>query len=377
MTSPNLPLYVFIGTKAQYIKTAPLLHRFESANISYFLIDSGQHGAFSPDLRHQLGIKEPDIVFATEGNISTVFEAAIWFSKYLLKGLLNRRWLQRSVFPLGRGICVVHGDTPSTLLAVLLARLYGVKVAHIEAGLRSYRWLKPFPEEIIRIICMHLSHILFASSDWAAENLRNMGIKGRVINTRQNSGIESLYYALELATPGPTPEPYAIMTIHRVETLLSRKSLRLLVKWAEHISESIPVRFILHDPTRKRLEQNGLMPRLTTNPQISVEPLLPYPQFIQSLNQAQFVLTDGGSVQEECYYLGVPCLVLRSETERKEGIGENARLSNFDDRDLEIFLNEFASLRRTKLVRNNEPSVCVFNELMRCIMGNLAPTNAP
>ena len=367
MNSPNLPIYVLIGTKAQYIKTAPLLRRFESANISYFLIDSGQHGTFSPDLRHQLGIKEPDIVFATKGNISTVFEAAIWLSKYLLKGLLNRRWLRRTVFPLGRGICVVHGDTPSTLLAVVLARLDGVKVAHIEAGLRSYRWLKPFPEEIIRVICMHLSHLLFAPSDWAANNLRDMGVKGRVINTRQNSGIESLYYALDRATSAPMPEPYAIMTVHRVETLLSRDRLSLVVKWAEYISEKFPVRFILHDPTQKRLEKIGLMTRLTTNPRISLEPLLPYPQFIQSLNQAQFVLTDGGSIQEECYYLGVPCLVLRSETERQEGIGGNARVSTFGERDLERFLKEFASLRRTKLVKNYEPSVCVFNELMRFI----------
>jgi len=113
--------HVFIGTKAQYIKTAPLLRLLQEQNIKYNLIDSGQHAAFAPDLRRELGVKEPDVVLRSPGNIKTVAEAGFWFLRYILFALFRPRFVRREIFKNKPGICIIHGDTPSTLLALVSA----------------------------------------------------------------------------------------------------------------------------------------------------------------------------------------------------------------------------------------------------------------
>jgi len=216
------PIYVLIGTKAQYIKTAPLLRLMQDQAIDYVLIDSGQHAEFTKPLRKELLVKEPDAVLADSGNIKSVFVAAMWFAKYSLIFLFGRRYLERKVFTRGRGICILHGDTPSTLLGLMLAKRTRQKIVHIESGLRSYNIWKPFPEELVRVICMRFSDLLFAPSDWAFENLRKMKLGGEVVNVRQNTNVEAMYFSLAQTSRDADTLPFALMTIHRVETILSK-----------------------------------------------------------------------------------------------------------------------------------------------------------
>jgi UDP-N-acetylglucosamine 2-epimerase len=96
-------------------------------------------------------------------------------------GLLRPAHVRSALFRGAGGICLVHGDTPTTLLAVVLARRAGLRVAHVEAGLRSYDYLNPFPEELIRVLVMRWSHVLFAPSAWAAANLERMGLGARCV----------------------------------------------------------------------------------------------------------------------------------------------------------------------------------------------------
>lgn len=197
----TMPVYVLIGTKAQYIKTAPLLRIMQARQLDYVLIDTGQHAEFNQRLRRDLEIKEPDVLLADGGNIKTVGSAMRWFARQIFMIFFGLKHLGQRVFFKGQGICVIHGDTLSTLIGLVLAKRAGQKVAHIESGLRSYNLFKPFPEEIIRIICMHWSDLLFAPSDWARSNLRKMGIRGDVVNTGQNTSIEALYFSLEKRPP--------------------------------------------------------------------------------------------------------------------------------------------------------------------------------
>lgn len=365
MNTIDLQFHVFIGTKAQYIKTAPLLRLMQKRGISYNLIDSGQHASFSPELRKELGIKEPDACLESKGNIKTVKELVLWFTRYLLFSLFSPSLLRQDIFRGRDGICIIHGDTPSTLLALLLAKRAGLRVAHIEAGLRSFNVLKPFPEEIIRIICMHCSDYLFAPSDWAYQNIARMQVKGKTFNVHQNTNVEALYYSFTQA-PKTLHEStkYCLMTIHRVETVLKRRRLRFVVELAERIAQQIVVFFVLHDPTRKKLQEFGWIKRITNNPNIKASGLIAHADFLSLLSGAEFVVTDGGSIQEESFYLDVPCLSMRTETERQEGIGANVQLSNFDQATVDNFLSGYDRFRSGKRIQNHKPSAHILHALL-------------
>ena len=361
----RLPIYVFIGTKAQYIKTAPLLRLMQAAGVPYFLIDSGQHAAFAAVLRKEFDIKEPDAALRSNGDIKTVTEAAMWFLQNLGKAILRPRQLRREIFPQGPGICLIHGDTPSTLLALILAKRAGMKIAHIEAGLRSFNILKPFPEELVRVICMRFSDFLFCPSDWAFENLKKMKTRGKTYNVKQNTNVEALNYSLLKSSGEPeVTSPYCLLTVHRVETILNRKRLTFVVELAERIAKERQVVFVLHEPTRKKLVDFGLIDRIQSNANINSFGLVDHGTFLNLIASAEYVISDGGSIQEECYYLDAPCLVMRSETERMEGLDGNVRLGDFDPASIDDFLANFATLRTGTRVKNAEPSKRILEVIM-------------
>lgn len=359
------PIYVFLGTKAQYIKTAPLMRLLQERKIDYCLIDSGQHAAFTKSLRKELGVKEPDVVLADRGNIKSVFAATLWFAKYALIFLFGRRYLEREIFVRDRGICFLHGDTPSTLLGLMLAKRTRQKVVHIEAGLRSHNILKPFPEELIRIICMWYSDILLAPSAWAYDNIKKMGVRGIAHNVGQNTNVEALYFSLGQHPANSPQRPYCMMTIHRVETILSRRRLSRVVQLAEEIARSMKTVFVLHDPTVVKLKQFCLLDRIKSNPNIDCTELVDHTKFLKLLESAEFVVTDGGSIQEESYYLDIPCLVMRTETERQEGLGGNVVISNFDEATIATFLQNYPCLRRGQRAQNKRPSEQILDIALR------------
>jgi UDP-N-acetylglucosamine 2-epimerase len=346
----------------------------QQRGIDYELIDSGQHATFASGLRKELGVKEPDIALVSKGNIKSVGEAARWFLRYIAIAILRPSILKKEIFTKGPGLCVIHGDTPSTLLSLILAKRAGLTIAHIEAGLRSWNLLRPFPEELIRIICMRFADLLFAPSDWALGNLRTMKVKGQIVNLGQNTNVEALYHALETGEhPTAVERPYCLMTIHRVETILRRRRLKLVVEIAESLAKTMRVVFVLHDPTRKQLEDQGLLERIVKNEHITSTGLIEHAAFLNYLVGAEFVITDGGSIQEEAFYLDVPCLVLRRETERTEGLDANVQLAKFDRRLISAFLAEYRDLRRGQRARNRRPSekilVALIDRLPRTGLG--------
>ena len=137
----------------------------------------------------------------------------------------------------------------------MLAKRTRQNVVHIEAGLRSYNIWKPFPEELVRVICMRFSHLLFAPSDWAFENIKKMNVRGEAVNVRQNTNVEAMYFDLAQTVRDAHAQPYALMTIHRVETILNKSRLTRVIQLAEEIAGRVNVVFVLHDPTVVKLNQ--------------------------------------------------------------------------------------------------------------------------
>lgn len=347
----------FLGTKAQYIKTAPLITACVERGVPFRLIDSGQHGTISGVMRAELGIPEPDVTLVAGGDITSVVQAARWASRIAVR-LLRPQRVFDDVFGGRGGICVVHGDTPSTLLSALLARRAGLRVAHLEAGLRSFNVLHPFPEELIRIVVMRIADVLFTPNDEATGNLRAMDVRGEVIQLDGNTTHEPLRDALDLEDgadlPGRGP---AIVTCHRVENLKKPQRLSMLVDVVRRLAEGGQrCIFVVHGPTRQTLAQRDLLGRLE-HENIEVRDLVDHATFVRLLADAPYAIIDGGSIQEEAAVLGVPTLVWRSHTERPDGIGANAVLCEYDPEIVDRFIADPQRWRRPVAMPTSSPSV--------------------
>lgn len=355
--SPDEMIQFFLGTKAQYIKTAPLIRACIDRGVPYRLIDSGQHGNISIVMRDELGIPEPDVHLARSGDITSVFQAIRWAARISLR-LVRSRQLQREVFGGRSGICVVHGDTPSTLLSTLLARRAGMRVAHLEAGLRSFKLLQPFPEELIRIVVMRVADLLFTPNSEATKNLVNMGVRGEVFQLDGNTTHEPLREALDLVdgelveATGP-----ALITCHRVENLKNSERLSTLVTLVRRLAdEGQSLIFVVHGPTRQTLVQRRLLDKLD-HERIEIRDLVDHETFVKLLADAPFAIIDGGSIQEEAAVIGTPTLVWRGHTERPDGIGENVVLCEYDKAIVEDFVANPQRWRRPVAMPSSSPSM--------------------
>lgn len=339
-------IHILVGTKAQVIKLMPVINQLKQKDIPFNLIDLGQHSLITKELREEFKIEEPRFYLSKGSNISTLKQGLIWLLRICLKGL-SSSWVREKMFKNMDGICLIHGDTASTLIGLCLAKRAHLKVAHIEAGLRSFCWHEPFPEEIIRVITMRLSDILFAPSKWAFDNLVKMGLKEKAVLISANTSLESTLYSLSKKIDLGLPlGKFALFTVHRMENIFSRGRLEFIINLISKISDKLPVVFIQHPPTIHQLKRHKLQEKLYKQKNIYFYTILSHAHFINLLNSCEFVVTDGGSIQEESFYLGKPCLLLRRRTERKEGLGENVVLSDFRERRIDYFVDHYAEFKR-------------------------------
>jgi len=354
-------LHVFLGTKAQYIKTAPVLHELDRRGVSYRLIDSGQHAHLTRSLRTELGVREPEVALGGSRDVESIPQAVMWAGGVAAK-LGSRDRLRREVFGGESGTCVLHGDTPTTLLSAAMAHRAGLDVAHLEAGLRSHSLMHPFPEELIRLIVMRRADLLFAPDRHAVDNLRALRVRGRVVPVSANTVVESLRSALgdDLT---PSSNGAVVITVHRVENLHRARPLRELLRVIPRIAKEHSVEFVTHGPTRQVLEKRGLETQLT-NAGVRLVPLLAHSTFVERLRDAPFVVTDGGSIQEECALLGVPTLLWRARTEREDGLGENVVLSDYDAREIDEFVAQPQRWRRPPVNAAARPSEEIVDALV-------------
>lgn len=268
----------------------------------------------------------------------------IWSVCLLWKTL----WQREKIFLSdANGLVLVHGDTFSTLIGALMARLARLKVGHVESGLRSFNYLNPFPEELTRVLVFRLSHIYFSPGKWALDNLS--GYSGLKVDTHSNTLKDSLRIAVAQIDSSQIKIPaclYAIVSIHRFENIFSRQKLIRVIETIERVADRINLVFILHKPTEKKLRDFGLYERIALNPRIELRPRYDYFKFIKLVSRSAFVISDGGSNQEECHYLNKPVLLLRMATERQEGLGSNCTLSKFDPAVIDEFIVRYPEFRQ-------------------------------
>jgi len=327
----------------------PIAWELEKRSIPYRLINTGQHESISADLRRQYGIKPPDYSLGNKRtDVNTVGRGLTWLvgnlGRYAARGTRARRVL----FGDNEGVVLVHGDTASTLLSTVIAKRADQKVMHIEAGLRSWQYFNPFPEELVRIMVMRMSDYLIAPSDQAYENLAAMSLCGRCWRVGGNTGIDVAGADMrkkEWKTATSDSGPYCVVTIHRMETLYNRSRLETVVENVLRAQENLQVLFIQHAPTARRLANYGMLAKLE-QAGVKMLDLMEHAGFVHLVKDSEFSVTDGGSVQEEAGYLGVPCLLMRLATERPDGLEGNVVLSEMDPERIESFINDYQRYRR-------------------------------
>ncbi|MFL7023337.1 non-hydrolyzing UDP-N-acetylglucosamine 2-epimerase [Enterovibrio norvegicus] len=213
---------------------------------------------------------------------------------------------------------MVYGDTNSTLAGAVAASKLGIKIAHVEAGLRSFNL--HMPEELNRVMTDRVSHFLFCPTSQAIKNLENEGVHhwtpGKMILTGDVMYDGAMYYR-KLATP-PSDFPhskgyYCLATIHRAENTDCDKKLRGVFEALERLSDAVPVVLPLHPRTRAKLQEIGFQSKNIT----LIDPV-GYLNMIWLIENAKFVVTDSGGLQKEAYFFDKRCIVVRDETEWSE-----------------------------------------------------------
>ena len=352
-------IYVVIGTRAQLIKMAPLMALMQQEKIDYEFIYTAQHRETITRILQDFHVKDPDRTIYAKSEASTLTKFFGWGGSMLIK-LLN----PKKIFP-EKGIVLTHGDTATTAWAAIVARLAGCKVAHVESGIRSFNLFEPFPEEIMRLITFHFSDIYFCPNEWAVNNLTKY--KGTKVNLGLNPVYDSVKTAINSNVEIELPaEKYAVVSIHRFENIFTAKLEHTIIPLLEKIADhGFVLFFVLHPSTRNVLQKNNmkLYKRLENNKKIVLKERLPYFEFLKLLYNSEFVITDGGSNQEELSYLGKPTLLFRDVTERIEGLEENVVISHFDTNIITEFVQNYKKMQTTFKDVKISPSMVIVNYL--------------
>jgi UDP-N-acetylglucosamine 2-epimerase (non-hydrolysing) len=206
-------------------------------------------------------------------------------------------------------LVLVVGDVNSTLAGAITATKLGIRLAHVEAGLRSFD--RTMPEEVNRVLTDSISDLLFTTEPAANENLAREGIPSDRIHFVGNVMIDTLFHYRERSRASTVlealvvkPQGYSLLTLHRPSNVDSEETLRLLLGAVARIQEECPVVFPVHPRTRQHLERlNGHLPTMAN---LRLVNPLPYLDFVQLMANARCVLTDSGGIQEETTALGVP-----------------------------------------------------------------------
>ncbi|MFZ9956771.1 MAG: non-hydrolyzing UDP-N-acetylglucosamine 2-epimerase [Flavobacteriales bacterium] len=319
---------VCVGTRPNLIKITRLKECFAKyPHLHFKLLHTGQHYDYkmSEVFFEELGIPKPDVLFdlKRDSQISVVTQIMTLFEAEIKKDRPD--------------LVVVPGDVDSTFACAFVSSRYGIPVAHIESGLRS--WDKTMPEEINRILVDDIAQLFFTTEKSGNENLLNEGKKKESIVFTGNTMIDSLIkfkpnieksdvlskYSLEKGK-------FLVMTFHRPANVDNKENLTRILNALNTISKDIKIIFPIHPRTIKNAESFGLK-HLIESSQITLCEPQGYLDFMKLISSAVGVVTDSGGIQEETTFLGVPCLTVRNNTERPitAEVGTNTLLELNED----------------------------------------------
>ncbi|MCK4351997.1 UDP-N-acetylglucosamine 2-epimerase (non-hydrolyzing) [candidate division WOR-3 bacterium] len=320
-------IFLIGGARPNFMKLAPLLEELKKypSKFNPILVHTGQHYDYelSGTFFYDLVLPEPDLYLGvgsgTHGDQTG--RIMIEFEKVVLKEKPD--------------LIIVVGDVNSTLACAVVGSKLMIPIVHVEAGLRSFD--RSMPEEINRLVTDMLSDYLFTTEESGNKNLLHEGIPNSKIYFVGDIMIDSLFKSLETARKsnilkklGLRSKEYAILTLHRPSNVDTKKILSQIISAIEEITKSMKIVFPIHPRTKKNVAKFNLSLRLRRIKNLILTQSLGYLDFLCLEKNANFVLTDSGSIQGETTVLNIPCLTLRKNTERPITleIGTNSLVGN-------------------------------------------------
>lgn len=316
----NVPLKIciIVGTRPEIVKFSPIIRECEKLGLDYFILHTGQHYSYNMDKVFFEQLELPEAKFNLDVGSGT-------HGKQTGKMLIGIERVLQAESP---DVVLVEGDTNTVLAGAVAAVKLGIKVGHVEAGLRSYD--RRMPEETNRVLADHCSDYLFAPTQKSKQNLLDEGIAEEQVFMVGNTIVDAVYQNLEIVKSktqilnelGLEEGEFMLATSHRQENVDDKERFAGLIKGLQLVQREfrVPLIYPIHPRARKQLRLFGIDASGLT----LVEPL-DYLAFLQLESKAKLVLTDSGGVQEETCILGVPCVTLRDNTERPEtlDVGSN------------------------------------------------------
>jgi UDP-N-acetylglucosamine 2-epimerase (non-hydrolysing) len=341
-----------VGARPNFMKVAPLHRAIQKlTGWTSKIVHTGQHfdAKMSDVFFTQLELPEPDFFLGIGGGSHTEVTAKIMVA------------FEKIVEAEKPDLIIVVGDVTSTLACTLVAIKMGIKVAHVEAGLRSFD--RTMPEELNRLLTDSVADYLFVTEESGMQHLKNEGVADERVFFTGNVMIDSLVRYQEkaktttilddlgLATAASglstndsrlATSDYIVMTMHRPANVDTEKGLQSILELIELSSQDTKIIFPIHPRTRAHMEKFGLADRLDQAKNLIMTEPLGYLEFIQLMSNATAILTDSGGIQEETTYLGIPCLTFRDSTERPITVtlGTNQLLSDLDPKKTYAALKE-------------------------------------
>ncbi len=305
-------IHLVCAARPNFMKVAPLYHALKKESWAKpIIVHTGQH--YDPNMSDaffdDLGLPNPDIYLDVKSGSHAEQTGRVMMA------------YEKILSSQPPDLVVVIGDVNSTMAATITASKLGIKVAHLEAGLRSYD--RDMPEEINRLVTDVLADMLWTPSQDGSDNLLREGIPPDKIHLVGNIMIDSLEMRrneIEMQQAykefGLEPQGYGVITLHRPSNVDDPAILKNICDMLVEVAQKMPVIFPVHPRTRKNMEGNNLLSVLEGTKGLFLPEPLNYIRFMNLVFNCRFVITDSGGIQEETSYLGIPCLTVRENTER-------------------------------------------------------------
>ncbi len=300
-----MKIVTIVGARPQFIKAAAVSREIAKHNdIKEVIVHTGQHfdANMSDVFFDEMEIPKPDYNLDVNG-----------LSHGAMTGQMMEK-IEKVLTDEKPDWVLVYGDTNSTIAGALAARKMHIRVAHVEAGLRSFNMR--MPEEINRILTDRISNILFCPTDTAVNNLKKEGYEGFDIGIIKSGDVmqdAAMFYSSRSKAPGfALPGEFVLATIHRAENTDDPKRLTDIFTAFTLIAEKMPVILPLHPRTKKIIEASGM--NIDKKRIMIIDPV-GYLEMVYLLQNCKLVMTDSGGLQKEAFFFAKPCITLRDETE--------------------------------------------------------------
>jgi UDP-N-acetylglucosamine 2-epimerase (non-hydrolysing) len=360
-----MKISIILGTRPEIIKMAPLLKILEAKRADFFTLHTGQHYSFQMDeiFFGQMELPRPryNLEVGSGSHAEETGKMLVGIEKILLDEKPD--------------IVLVEGDTNSILSGALAAVKLGIKVGHVEAGLRSYD--HSMPEEINRVIVDHIADYLFAPTPKAKDILLKEGTNKEKVFITGNTIVDAVNQYLELARQKIDiasqfrlkSQKYFLTTLHRQENTDNKERFTSILDGLSEVATifRLPVVYPIHPRSRKIMDELGRKPN-----NLKIIDPVDFFSFLQLESNARLILTDSGGVQEEACILHVPCVTLRNNTERPETVDAGANILGGAARESIIASTETMLKRKTDWTNpfgDGHAAERIFNIIMEAANG--------